>query len=98
MLVSVFSPRLNRLAWCLFVGWLAVLLSGLGVVYISHQCRLLYGELAQLQQEKNRLEIARGQNLLEASAQASLYRVEQLALDKLDMRIPALDEIVRVQP
>jgi len=91
-------PRLSRLSSCLLLSWMAVLLSGLGVVYVSHQCRLLYGELAQLQQEKNRLEIARGQNLLEASAQASLYRVEQLALGKLGMQVPALDEIVRVKP
>jgi len=91
-------PRLSRVSGGLLLTWLAVLLSGLGVVYVSHQCRLLYGELAQLQQEKNRLEIARGQNLLEASAQASLYRVEQLALGKLHMQVPALDEIVRVKP
>jgi|AZII01.1.fsa_nt_gi cell division protein FtsL len=88
----------GRLHGCVFVVWMAVLLSGLGVVYVSHHCRLLYGELAQLQQEKNRLEIARGQNLLEASALASLHRVEKLALGKLDMQVPALDEIIRVKP
>jgi len=96
--LSVNSLRLSRFNGCLLLSWMAVLLSGLGVVYVSHQCRLLYGELAQLQQEKNRLEIARGQNLLEASAQASLYRVEQLALGKLGMQVPALDDIVRVKP
>ncbi len=98
MAVTANFPRLTRLSSCLLLSWMAVLASGLGVVYVSHQCRLLYGELAQLQQEKNRLEIARGQNLLEASAQASLYRVEQLALGKLHMQVPALDEIVRVKP
>ncbi len=98
MAMTASLPRLNRLSGCLLLSWMAVLLSGLGVVYVSHQCRLLYGELAQLQQQKNRLEIARGQNLLEASAQASLYRVELLALGKLDMQVPALDEIVRVKP
>ena len=98
MAMTASFPRLSRLNGCLLISWMAVLLSGLGVVYVSHQCRLLYGELAQLQQEKNRLEIARGQNLLEASAQASLYRVEQLALGKLHMQVPALDEIVRVKP
>ncbi len=98
MALSVNSLRLSRFNGCLLLSWMAVLLSGLGVVYVSHQCRLLYGELAQLQQEKNRLEIARGQNLLEASAQASLYRVEQLALGKLGMQVPALDDIVRVKP
>jgi len=98
MSMTASLPRFSRLSGCLLISWVAVLLSGLGVVYISHQCRLLYGELAQLQQEKNRLEIARGQNLLEASAQASLYRVEQLALGKLHMQVPALDEIIRVKP
>ena len=98
MALTASLPRLSRLSGGLLLTWLAVLLSGLGVVYVSHQCRLLYGELAQLQQEKNRLEIARGQNLLEASVQASLYRVEQLALGKLHMQVPALDEIVRVKP
>jgi cell division protein FtsL len=98
MALAVSLPRLNRLSSYLLLAWVGVLLSGLGVVYVSHQCRLLYGELAQLQQEKNRLEIARGQNLLEAGAQASLYRVEQLALGKLHMQVPALDEIVRVKP
>ncbi|MBL4781362.1 MAG: cell division protein FtsL [Porticoccaceae bacterium] len=98
MALSSSFPRLSRFNGCLLLSWIAVLLSGLGVVYVSHQCRLLYGELAHLQQEKNRLEIARGQNLLEASAQASLYRVEQLALGKLGMQVPALDELVRVKP
>ncbi|PCJ35932.1 MAG: cell division protein FtsL [Cellvibrionales bacterium] len=98
MAITASFPRLNRLNSCLLLSWMAVLLSGLGVVYVSHQCRLLYGELAQLQQDKNRLEIARGQNLLEASAQASLYRVELLALGKLGMQVPALDKIVRVKP
>ena len=98
MALTASLPRLSRLSGGLLLTWLAVLLSGLGVVYVSHQCRLLYGELAQLQQEKNRLEIARGQNLLEASVQASLYRVEQLALGKLHMQVPALGEIVRVKP
>ena len=87
MAVTASLPRFSRLSSCLLLSWLAVLLSGLGVVYVSHQCRLLYGELAQLQQEKNRLEIARGQNLLEASAHG-----------KLHMQVPALDEIVRVKP
>ncbi len=98
MVETASLPCLSRLSGYLLISWMAVLLSGLGVVYVSHQCRLLYGELAQLQQEKNRLEIARGQNLLEASAQASLHRVEQLALGKLAMQVPALDEIIRVKP
>jgi len=98
MAVAANFLGISRIGGCLLVAWLAVLLSGLGVVYASHQCRFLYGELAQLQQEKNLLEIIWGQNLLEASTQASLYRVEQLALGKLDMQVPALAEIIRLKP
>lgn len=87
-------PRLRRISWCVLLGWMAVLLSGQAVVYSSHQCRLLNEELAQLQQDENRLEIAWGQNLLEESAQASLYRVERLARTKLGMDAPALEDIV----
>ena len=35
------------------VVWLLMLCSGLSVVYVSHQCRLLYSELALLEQQKN---------------------------------------------
>ncbi|RLA44308.1 MAG: cell division protein FtsL [Gammaproteobacteria bacterium] len=80
------------------VLWLSVLLSGLAVVYVSHQNRVLYTELAVLEQKKHRLEVAWGQYLLEESSLASLQRVEILARQKLTMQVPPLEEIVMVKP
>lgn len=80
------------------VVWLLMLFSGLSVVYVSHQCRLLYSELALLEQQKNGLEVAWGQYLIEESALASLHRVEAFARQKLSMQVPALDQIVVVKP
>lgn len=78
--------------------WLLMLLSGLSVVYVSHQCRLLYSELALLEQDKNSLEVAWGQYLIEESALASPHRVEAFAREKLGMQMPALDQIVVIKP
>lgn len=78
--------------------WLLVLISGVAVVYVSHQCRLLYGQLAALEQQKNQLEVEWGQYLLEESTLASLQRIEQLATQELDMQVPVLDDVVVVRP
>jgi cell division protein FtsL len=80
------------------ISWVLMLFSGLCVVFVSHQCRLLYSELALLEQEKNSLEVAWGQYLLEESSLASLHRVESVARQKFAMQAPALDQIVVVKP
>ena len=80
------------------ISWALMLLSGLSVVFVSHQCRLLYSELAELEQEKNRLEVAWGQYLLEESSLASLHRVEAVARQELAMQAPTLEQIVVVNP
>ena len=92
---SVLGLNLSRVTVAL---WLSVLLSGLCVIYTSHQCRLLYSELALREQEKHSLEVAWGKYLLEESSLASLHRVESLARRELGMQAPVLDEIVRVNP
>lgn len=78
--------------------WLAVVGSALGVVYVAHQSRLLYHELALLEQEKNRLEVDWGRYLLEESSLASMYRVETAAQKKLGLQVPGIEEIVVVKP
>jgi len=89
--------KLSRVSGCVLIAWLVLMLSGFGVVYSSHQCRLLTGELEMLRQEKNSLEIVWGQNLLEASSASSPLKVESLALDALNMKAPVLDDIVFIQ-
>lgn len=84
--------------WLLPVVWLAVIVSALSVVYVSHLCRQLYNELSGLEQEANALQVEWGRYLLEQSSWASLSRIEQLAKSRLEMRVPGADEIVVVRP
>ncbi len=77
--------------WCLVLG------SAMAVVYSSHLCRQLYSQLSLLEREKNSLQIEWSKYLIEQNSLASLSRVEQLAADKLGMRVPEAGEIVMVQ-
>lgn len=87
-----------KLSKTIAIVWLITLISGLGVVYISHHCRLLYNDLALLQQQKHRLEVTWGRYLLEENALASLHRVEFLATRELGMQVPELGKIIMVGP
>jgi len=78
--------------------WLLVLVSAVAVVVTSHRCRLLYAELARLQQQENHLQVEWGQYLLEQSSWASLNRIEQLAHEELGMQVPEFEDMVVVKP
>jgi cell division protein FtsL len=84
--------------WMLPVMWLAVILSALSVVYVSHLCRQLYNDLSQLEQEANAFQVEWGRYLLEQSSWASLSRIEQLAKTRLEMRVPGAEEIIVIRP
>lgn len=84
--------------WIVAGLWLAVMVSAIGVAYASHLCRLLYGELALLQREENRLQVEWGQYLLEQSSWGALGRIERIAAEKLAMHVPQTSEIVVVRP
>ena len=79
------------------VLWATVISSSVAVIYTSHLCRQLYSELALLEREKNGLQVEWGRYLLEQSSWASLSRIEQLATSKLNMHVPAPDEIIIVR-
>lgn len=76
--------------------WLALMASSLGVVVSSHRSRQFYAEYAELQREEHRLQVEWGKYLLEQSAWAALGRVEKLAVEQLNMRVPRADEVVMV--
>ncbi|MFA5631750.1 MAG: cell division protein FtsL [Porticoccaceae bacterium] len=78
--------------------WVTVMLSALTVIYVSHNCRLLFTELAQLQQRENNLQVVWGQYLLEQSSLANLSRIETKAITELGMQVPAIKDVVMVQP
>jgi len=80
------------------VLWALVMLSALTVIYVSHSCRLLFTELAQLQQRENNLQVVWGQYLLEQSSLANLSRIETKAVTELSMQVPAIKDVIMVQP
>lgn len=88
------SKELPRL---IAAAWLLVLASGVGVIYSSHQTRLLNNELVQLEREKHQLQVTWGQYLLEESTLASLQRVEFVASRSLGMAVPGPANVVTVQ-
>lgn len=88
------------LAWKFLVALMVlVLLSALGVVYCTNAHRLELGQLQQLEQQSNRLQLQWGQLLLEQASLATPARVQALAQDKLHMVLPnpAQTRILRAQ-
>lgn len=78
--------------------WLLVMVSALGVVHSTHRARLATHELEKLRHEAADLHAESGQLMLERSSLAAYARVEQLALKKLDMTVPVIDQVVIVKP
>jgi len=75
-----------------------VMLSALGVVASSHNCRELYADLQAVEAEQWHLQEEFGRLLLERSTWSALDRVERLADAELDMHQPALRDLRLVQP
>lgn len=75
-----------------------VIASGVGVVYARHQSRALFVQLQSLLSERDALNIEWGQLQLEQSTLATHGRIERLATERLDMHVPAHDEIILVKP
>ena len=79
------------------LAMLAVVLgSGLSVVRTTHQNRFAFNELQELRDQANQLETAWGQLLIEQSTFGVEGRIEQKAIDQLQMRVPELSKIVMV--
>jgi cell division protein FtsL len=78
--------------------WLLVMVSALGVIHATHRARLATQELEKLRHEAADLHAESGQLMLERSSLAAYARVEQLALKKLEMTVPQIDQVVIVKP
>ncbi|KTC84171.1 cell division protein FtsL [Legionella brunensis] len=68
---------------------LAVLVSALAVVYVTNEHRISFSELQRLEQQSQQLQLQWGQLLLEQASLATPGRVEELAVEKLQMKLPA---------
>jgi len=70
---------------------LLVLASALVVVDFQHRSRALFVELQELEGEVARLETDWGRLRLEQSTWATHGRIERIAREELDMRLPEFD-------
>ena len=77
---------------------LAVAASGIAVVYSKYVSRKLFVELQGLRAEHDVIDTEWSRLQLELGAWASHVRIEQVAREKLGMRMPRADEIVVVRP
>ena len=82
----------------LFVLVLAVLGSGIGVVYARQQHRQAYVQLTRLQKQRDELNIEFSRLQLEQATWAETNRIEQVASERLGMVFPQAAELMLVKP
>ncbi len=76
----------------------AVFASAIAVVVVKEESRKLFVELQGLERASDKLSVEWGQLQLEQSTWATDARIEEVARKKLDMVVPAPDDIVLVTP
>lgn len=73
-----------------------LLVSGLSVVRITHENRFAFNALQEQREEAVSLNVAWGQLLLEQSTFGVEGRIEQKAVEQLQMQVPEISDIVMV--
>ncbi|MBT73007.1 MAG: cell division protein FtsL [Gammaproteobacteria bacterium] len=89
---GIFRPA--NLSLAVLFGLL--LSSGLSVVYTTHENRFAFNELQELKDQANQLQTEWGQLLIEQSTFGVEGRIEQKAVEQLQMQVPELSKIILV--
>lgn len=71
----------------------AVFATALALVWVRHESRTQFVELQALNEARDELNIEWGRLQLEQATWAEASRIERLARDELDMRVPRPDEV-----
>ncbi|SDH82714.1 cell division protein FtsL [Pseudomonas benzenivorans] len=95
---AVFAKPLPSGSLLLLVLFLAVLGSALAVSYSAHWNRQLLNELYAELSVRDRAQAEWGRLILEQSTWTAHSRIETLASEQLDMRIPEAAEVRMVAP
>lgn len=85
----LFAMHLSFQLKLLLILIFTVLASAIAVIYVTNEHRLYFSQLQQLEQTNVQLQLQWGQLLLEQASLATPARVERLAIEKLQMRLPA---------
>lgn len=73
---------------------MAVFVSAISVIVVKHQSRRLFTESQELIREADRLNVEWNMLQLEQAAWSAHGRIEQLAREKLQMRVPRRSDAV----
>jgi len=87
----------HRAPWLVAFLALAVVASGVGVVYAKYLSRSQFVELQRVRAQRDQVDVRWRRLQLEESALATYSRVEANARGKLQMRIPRPGEVVVVR-
>jgi cell division protein FtsL len=90
---QLIDMRLSKQFSFLLILLLAVLITAVAIVYTTNEHRMSFMQLQHLEQQTNQLQLQWGQLLLEQASLATPARVEKLAVEKLQMRLPMDKEI-----
>ncbi len=93
----VFSHLLTRRQVLLWSLMFAVLLSALGVIYVTHTARVLHATYQHQLTEQAHLQVQQGQLLLERSTWMVQSRVQQVAEQQLGMVLPNHQSVVIIR-
>lgn len=77
---------------------LAVVISASGVVYAKYASRKNFAELESIRAKRDAADVQWGRLQLEQSTWATHGRVEKIAREKLNMRIPLVEEVKVIRP
>lgn len=83
-----FAMRLSKAQSFLLSLVLLLLLSAIGIIYVTNEYRLSLSDLERLQRQSHTLHLEWGQLLLEQASLATPSRVETLASENLGMHQP----------
>ncbi|WP_087500440.1 cell division protein FtsL [Pseudomonas sp. SID14000] len=94
----LFAKPLPGGSFLMLLLFVAVLISAIAVSYSAHWNRqllnTLYGEL----NERDKAQAEWGRLILEQSTWTAASRIENLASEQLNMRVPSADEVRMVAP
>jgi len=76
---------------------LLVMFSSIAVSYSVHISRKTVASLAVLERQQHAIEVEWGQLLIEQSAWGDYGRVERIAIERLEMKMPAPSSIVMLK-
>lgn len=79
-----------RMQWLLLA---LVVATAVGVEYMAHQSRAMFGDLQALLREEEELKADWGRLHLEMSTWGAHARIEKLARDRLVMDVPGMENI-----